>query len=298
MSQPPLNALRVFEAVARHASFSRAADELCVTQSAVSHQVRALEDWLGGSLFERQGNRVVLLPHAADLGRVLTVALGDIEAGCRQARRASGPPILMVGVIPSVATCWLIPRLATFQALAPAVDLRIVYAMHGRPIDFRDIDAAIVFAPEPPALSGADATALLSGASAPVCSRNFAEAHQPLAEAADFVAAGLLHDTDQTGWREWLRGAGEPALADRAGVGPVFEDFSLLRAAALAGQGVALCPVAIIRDDVAAGRLVQLSERTILDRHAYYLLSKRASDTALGRALATFRDWLLASAAA
>ena len=88
MSQPPLGALRVFEAVARHGSFSRAADELCVTQSAVSHQVRGLEAWFGAPLFERPGNRATLLPHGAELAAALARAFGDIDAACRRARRA------------------------------------------------------------------------------------------------------------------------------------------------------------------------------------------------------------------
>jgi DNA-binding transcriptional LysR family regulator len=92
MAQAPLGALRVFEAVARHGSFSRAADELCVTQSAVSHQVRGLEAWFGAPLFERSGNRATLLPHAERLAQALSRALEDIELACRQARRAGGPP--------------------------------------------------------------------------------------------------------------------------------------------------------------------------------------------------------------
>ena len=144
MAQPPLNALRVFEAVARHGSFRRAADELCVTQSAVSHQVRHLEEWLGGPLFDREGNRPRLRPHGEDLGRALALALADIDAACREARRAVGPPALTVAVIPSVAICWLIPRLADFQARSPGTELRMLYAIHGKDSDFRDADVAVV----------------------------------------------------------------------------------------------------------------------------------------------------------
>ncbi len=294
MSQPPLNALRVFEAVARHGSFSRAATELCVTQSAVSHQVRALEAWFDGPLFERRGNRATLLPHGADLARALAVSLGDIDAACRRARRTAAPPTLTVAVIPSVAICWLIPRLAGFRALAPAVDLRIVYAIHGQEIDFRDVDLAIVYAPGTPRLPGLDAVRFLPGASAPVSSRGFAEAQAPLATGRDFAAAGLLHDSGHAGWETWLRDAGEPEVP--VGAGPVFEDFNLLRAAALAGQGVAICPVAIIGDDIAAGRLVRLSDRTILNGSAYFIVSRPAQDGTSASVLAGFRDWLLSEA--
>ena len=144
MSQAPLAALRVFEAVARHGSFSRAADELCVTQSAVSHQVRGLEAWFGAPLFERSGNRATLLPHADALAHALSRSLSDIEAACRQARRAGGPPTLTVAAIPSVAICWLIPRLGRFRGLSPATEVRLVYAFHGHPIDFREVDLAMM----------------------------------------------------------------------------------------------------------------------------------------------------------
>ena len=106
--QPNLGALRVFEAVARHGSFSRAADELCVTQSAVSHQVRRLEEWFGAPLFARSGNRATLLPHGTELSAALSRSFAEIDTACRRARRVAGPPSLTVAVIPSVAICWLI----------------------------------------------------------------------------------------------------------------------------------------------------------------------------------------------
>lgn len=294
MAQAPLNALRVFEAVVRHGSFGRAAEELCVTQSAVSHQVRHLEDWIGAPLFDREGNRPRLRPNGAELGRALSMALGDIEAACRHARRAAAPAALTVAVIPSMAICWLIPRLGDFQARAPGTDIRILYAIHGKDTDFRDADVAVVFSEGPPEVPGMTATRFLPGASAPVCSRSFAEAHGPLSTPEAILRAGLLHDTDQCGWQTWLAAAGCPEQAIPAG--PVFQDFNLLRVAALAGQGVALCPPAIIRDDLTSGRLVQLSGRTVMEGHAYYVLQRMSGGrTALG-VQAAFCDWLLGTA--
>lgn len=226
----------------------------------------------------------------------MALSLDDINAACRQARRAGATPKLTVGVIPSVAICWLIPRLAEFRELAPSIDLRIVYAVHGREIDFRDVDVAIVYASEAPDLPAIEAAQFLPGASAPVSSRSFVDAHHPLATARDFVDAGLLHDTDHIGWETWLSEAGEPGLPVSAG--PVFEDFNLLRAAALSGQGVAICPIAIIRDDIKAGRLVQLSDRTILDRYMYFIVSKRSHEGPTTRALTVFREWLLSTTGA
>jgi DNA-binding transcriptional LysR family regulator len=289
LSQLPLGALRAFEAVARHGSFSRAADELCVTQSAVSHQVRGLESWFGAPLFERSGNRAALKPHAAELALALTRSLGEIDTACRKAHRAGGPRALTVAAIPSVAVCWLVPRLPAFRALSPETAVRLVYAIHGQPIDFRDVDLAVVFAIEPPAPEGMAVTRFLPGVTAPVCAPHLGD--RPVS-GAGMLCAGLLHDTDETGWRAWLDAAGAPHVGVAAG--PVFEDFSLLRAAALAGQGVALCPLAIIADDLREGRLVRLSERTIRSECAYYIVTRRASDQS--PVVDRFRDWLLSTA--
>lgn len=290
MSQAPLAALRVFEAIARRGSFSRAADELCVTQSAVSHQVRALEAWFGAPLFERTGNRATLMPHGAELAAALARSFGDIEAACRRARRAGRPATLTVAVIPSVAICWLIPRLGAFRATAPELEVRIVYAIHGQPIDFADVDVAVVFAAAPPALPGMAVARFLPGRSVPVCAPHLGRP----GSVAEMLAAGLLHDTDARGWRAWLDAAG---AAERAvAAGPMFEDFNLLRAAVLAGQGVALCPPAIIADDLREGRLVQLSETAIGADCGYYVVTSAAPPARLGPAVAAFRDWLLSTA--
>lgn len=286
MPHLPLGALRVFEAVARQGSFSGAAVELCVTQSAVSHQIRGLEAWLGAPLFERMGNRVAMLPHAADLASALGYAFRDIEAACQRAHRTGGTSVLTVAAIPSVAVCWLIPRLGAFSAAAPGVEVRIVYALHGRPVDFGDVDVAVIFSGTPPVLPGKAVTPFLPGGAVPVAAPHLGGPRTPAAMAA----AGLLHDTDASGWRDWFFAAGERDPVVPAG--PIFEDFNLLRAAALAGQGVALCALAIVADDLAEGRLEQLSATTIRDGYGYYVVA----DAAAPPAVEAFRRWLLATA--
>lgn len=290
MSYLPLGALRVFESVARHGGFSRAAEALCVTQSAVSHQVRGLEDWLGAPLFERHGNRATLLPHGAELAAALGRSLGEIDAACRRARRAGGPPVLTVAAIPSIAICWLIPRLGAFRALAPEIGTRLVYAIHNQPLDFRDLDIAVVYAERTPAPPGMIVTRFLPGLTGPV-------AAPPLARAGgveEMLAGGVLHDTDTGGWRAFLDAAGAPETP--VPPGPVFEDFNLLRAAALAGQGAALCPLAIVAEDIAEGRLARLSEVTIRAEHGYYVITPAEPEARRAEAIAAFRDWLLATA--
>ena len=200
-----------------------------------------------------------------------------------------------MAVIPSVAICWLIPRLADFRSRWPGVEIRILYALHGKDIDFGSVDVAVIYSEGAPQLAGMATTCLLPGDSIPVCSPGVAAAASAIATPQGMVAAGLLHDTDESGWRGWLAAAG--VHPDSASGGPVFEDFNLLRAA-LAGQGVAICPLAIIRDDLAQGRLVQLSDRAIRSGWAYYIIRREAPESIIARSQAAFCDWLLGTVAA
>lgn len=291
---PPLTALRAFEVASRHGSFSAAAEELCVTQSAVSHQIRHLEDWMGAPLFVRgKGNRLSLLPHGAALAQTLTHSFAEIDAACRRARQAKDPPSLVIAAIPSLAVCWLIPRLTDFRRRHPEVHLRVVYALHGQAIDFADVDLALIFSKAgPPRLDGARATPFLPGASAPVCSPALA-ATMRRGEDYDLSDALLLHDSGVGGWQRWFARADRPLPG--AIDGPVFEDFNLLRAAALAGQGVALCPLAVIADDLRDERLVPLSAITVHDDSGYYLLDSPPLGSATHAAAKAFREWLFAN---
>lgn len=296
LMQIPLNSLRAFEAVARTGSFKAAAELLFVTQSAVSHQVRHLEEWLGGPLFDREGGRPRLRPEGAELARAVSLSLTEMEAACARVREARRVGPLVIAAIPSVAVCWLIPRLAGFRAAHPEVEIRVVYAMHGREMDFRDVHLAFVFSKGPP---GGEAEAFLPGVSVPVCSPALlggSRVGQGMERQAGYLpseilALGLLHDTDLSGWGAWFRRAGVPMPLAPPGAA-VFEDFNLLRAAALAGQGVALCPLAMIRPDLEAGRLVQLSEVSVLEEFGYHLVAGSLAQTGQMRA---FQDWAFAA---
>ena len=291
---PPLTALRTFEAASRCGSFSAAAEELSVTQSAVSHQIRHLEDWLGAPLFARgKGNRLTLLPHGSALAQTLMASFAEIEAACRRARQAQDPPGLVIAAIPSVAVCWLIPRLEQFRRQHAHIRLRVIYALHGQGVDFADVDLAFIFSKEgPPRAEGVKVTPFLPGASIPVCSPSLA-AELRTKGAYDFAQATLLHDSGVGGWQRWFARAELPAPSTFDG--PVFEDFNLLRAAALSGQGIALCASAIIADDLRSERLVALSPVTVHDDCGYYLLDHQARGSANQEAAAAFRDWLFAS---
>ena len=279
--QVPLNALRAFDAVVRSGSFKGAAKILCVTQSAVSHQVRHLEEWFDRPLFDRSGSKPRLLPDAEDLARVSALSLDGIATACaRLAAKANTGP-LVIAAIPSVALCWLIPQLSGFRAAYPEIDLRIVYAFHGQEVDFSEVDIAFVYSAAPLGLMpGVRAELFLSGASVPVVS--------PALSAGVFHEMQLLHDTNEEGWRLWFDRAGQRTPPTLSGL--VFQDFNLLRAAVLAGQGVALCPRAMIRGDLEAGRLRQLSDISVMEEAGYYVLR---SEERIRRGAREFLEWAM-----
>ena len=293
---PPLNALKTFEAAARNDGFARAADELCVTQSAVSHQIRQLEDWFGVRLFDRTGGRARLTPQGQRLARALGEAFADIRTACRSVSESAAGEPLNIAVIPSVATCWLIPRMAGFNRKHPDITIRFMYAIHGHPIDFRQADVAIVYSQGRPAVPSTRVTEVFEGAAVPVCSQLFLERRGPLSGPEQIATAPLLHDTDWQGWSDWFMNAtGEERLVSE---GPVFEDFNLMRSAALSGQGVALCPLSVITDDLEAGRLLALSDITVNEDHAYYVLEPVTPRKGAAAETEAFKTWLLEAAGA
>jgi len=290
MSQPPLKALQVFETVARCGSFKEAAATLCVSQSAVSHQIRHLEEWLGRSLFDRSGQRPQPLPHAQVLADTLHHSLQEIDSACRLARGKLTPRTLVIASIPSVAICWLIPRLSGFQTRHLDIGTRVVYALHGQNIDFDQVDLAFVYADGPPTLPGHRTRLFQSGASVPVCSPALRDTMHSVVSKGAIVDAGLLHDTSTRGWSVWLAQAGLDPVPTVTGA--IFEDFNLLRAAALAGQGVALCPLALIGADLATNRLVQLSNLVINQGFDYYLIQRDTNDLEVSRVRDHFVTWV------
>lgn len=290
MKELPLKALRVFESVSRCGSFKAAAEELCVSQSAVSHQIKHLETWLGRPLFDRTGHRPQLLAHAHMLSAALKRSLQDIDAACQAARCTDSSRALVIASIPSVAICWLIPRLSAFQIKHPDIAIRVVYAFHGQNIDFNQVDLAFVFANTPPELSGYRTQFFQPGASVAVCSPALYDTLNLTALTESVLKAGLLHDSDISGWTNWLSQAELDPMPQV--VGPLFEDFNLLRAAALAGQGVALCPLALIGTDLATNALIQLSNIAINQSSNYYLINRDANNVDTEVARNCFAEWI------
>ncbi len=289
---PPLNTLRCFEAAARHKSFSRAAEELHITQSAVSHQVRQLEEWFSVKLFLRQGRKTEPTATGLDFAVSIAEAFALIQDATRRLKTGENKPTLTVAVLPSIATIWIIPRLEGFFSANPEVPVKMVYSIHGQQPNFQDVDLAITWGTEPPA--DVVSTPLLPGECVAVANPSYAAKIDLPHTAQTLLHVTLLHDTDRQGWQKFMRKAGlkQTGLV----VGPVFEDFNMLRAAALAGQGLALCPRSVILDDVKAGRLVELFPAIrINEDHGYWLIEPRDDDKR-GRHSVAFKSWLLQQA--
>ncbi|BBK29600.1 LysR family glycine cleavage system transcriptional activator [Stella humosa] len=288
---PPLNALRAFEAAGRLLSFTRAADELAVTQAAVSHQIKSLEEWLGVLLFHRMPRRLAL----TDAGRELLVSIRDafdrIEGSVARARRDDGGGPLTVTVVPSFAAKWLVPRLGRFQAEHPDIEVRI--AADTRLSSFDDgVDVAIRAGRGH--WPGLVCERLMSEALYPVCSPRLLAGALPLCEPQDLRHHTLLHDDFEHDWRMWLHAAGVDGVDWRRG--PRFSDSSMVVQAAVEGQGIALARSALAQEDLKAGRLVRPFRIDIASDLAYYIVCPAAHT---GRAkVRAFRDWLMREAAA
>jgi LysR family glycine cleavage system transcriptional activator len=290
-SLPPLNALRAFEAAARQLSFTRAAQELHVTQTAVSHQMRLLEQHLGVRLFLRLPRRLVLTSegraYARELGRVFE-RIGDATAALQAQPRRE---VLAVTSLPSLAARWLVPRLGGFLDAHPQIDLRL--AATERPVDFvrESIDVGIRWGYG--RWAGLHSERLMDDECFPVCSPALLPRRRRLS-LADLARLTLLHDDSPDDWRRWLRAAGASGVdAER---GHVFNDASMTLQLAVEGRGVALGRRVLVAGELAAGRLVRPFPKGIPSDPAYYVVSSPHT-TDLPRVQA-FRTWLFSQVSA
>lgn len=293
---PPLNALRAFEAAARHASFALAAEELGVTPAAVSQQVKALEQQLQVPLFLRQARGLAL----TNAGRAYLPGLSDgldrLAAATAHLREGQASGTVTLTMLASFAAGWLVPRLGRFRAQYPGIDLRIDTSR--RLVDFarEDVDLAIRFGAGP--FKGLQAVHLLDEELFPVASPALLHGALPLGRFADLAQHQLLHDMDAhpdqpwMSWRRWFEREGlAPAAAER---GLFFTDSNVLVAAAVAGQGVALGRAPHLGEHLARGRLVRLFEQSWKSDWRYYIVGPAAQfRRPLVKALV---DWLLEEA--
>lgn len=281
LSTISLNALRAFEHSARHLSFTRAAQELCVTQAAVSHQIKGLEAQLGVALFRRTTRGLVLTDEGAALAPALAEAFERIERGLEVLSQGGPREVLTIGVVSGFALGFLIERLKGFRARCPFVDLRILTNNNKVDLYAESLDGAIRFGDG--AWRGVEAVRLRGAPMTPLAS---AELAAQLKAPMDLARAPLLRSYRQQDWPAWLARAGCAQIVAR---GPMFDASHLMVQAALLGEGVALAPPSMFARELASGRLVQPFALEV-DVGAYYLtrlLSKPVSP-----AFAAFQDWL------
>jgi LysR family transcriptional regulator, regulator of gene expression of beta-lactamase len=285
LARIPLNALRAFEAAARHQSFTRAGLELRVTQAAVSHQVKSLEGILGVPLFRRLPRGLALTEEGEALLPILTEALGRIANTLDRFEGGRMREVLTLGVVGTFATGWLVSRLPQFHAAHPFVDLRLMTNNNRVDLAGEGLDYAIRFGDG--AWHGTEATRLISAPLSPLCAPAVG---RRLSQPADLARETLLRSYRADEWTHWFAAACLPPRVIR---GFVFDSSLAMAEAAAQGVGVALLPVRMFERDLRHERLIQPFPIEVT-LGAYWLTHLKSR--AVTRAMHAFRDWLLAAA--
>ena len=286
---PSLTALQFFDAAVRHMSFTRAAADLNVTQSAVSRQIRDLEAFLGQPLFLRIKQRLALTEAGEAYAGPIRGLLDQAEAATLQVMAYSGKGgVLTVALLPTFGSRWLVPRLGDFISRHPDIQLNLVTRV--KPFDFTGsgIDAAIHFGGD--VWPDAVCHRLLGEVIVPVGAPGLRAGRPGLAMPRDVATYPLLQLTTRPqAWQDWLRAAG---VDDLDGLrGPRFEEFHMVIQAAIAGLGLAVLPRFLIQEELAGGRLVVAIDRPVTSDQAYYLVHPQ--DKADVYKVCVFRDWLV-----
>jgi LysR family transcriptional regulator, glycine cleavage system transcriptional activator len=291
---PPLDLLAAFEAAARHLSFTKAAAERFLTQSAVSRQMRALEDDLGTALFRRQHRALALTPQGARLFTVCTAVLAQLRGTVRELRAPSQREVLALTTTPGLASFWLIPRLPAFTRAHPGIDVRLDATFEMRDLSREGFDLAIRYA-RAEKVAG---QALFGEKVLPVCSPKLLR-HLPLARPQDLAAHTLLQmEPSISGgmpveWEPWLQAMGLAHLEPAARLS--MSGYNEVVAAAVAGQGVALGRRPLVDELLREGRLVAPLAKTVVTPRSYILVVDPAARAR--PAVRALEAWLLEQAA-
>lgn len=309
---PPLNALRAFEAAARHLSFKNAALELSVTPTAVSHQIKLLEESLGLPLFDRLTRALALTPQGEAMLPKVREGLACFAAAVERAHAQLDQGRLFVVLPSSFATRWLVPRLRRFALLQPSLGLHVIRSLSTidgppgaaaaaaalEPVDLRQEDALVAIRFGSGAYPGYHVDRMFGSDYIAVCSPKLLDADPPLRVPADMRHQVLLHDdataNERSGpsWEDWFRLAGVGGVDTKAG--PHFGDSGMVYVAALDGLGVALASRPLVANAIAQGRLVAPFDIAVGQNYAYYLV---IAESIFNRpAVQAFRQWLLEEA--
>ncbi|MFG0867283.1 LysR family transcriptional regulator [Pseudomonas sp. FYR_7] len=287
---PSTTALVCFEAAARHESFTKAAQELSLTQGAVCRQIGSLEGFLNVELFRRSHRGVKLTEAGLSYSRQVAAQLDAVERDTLSVMRQQGASVIELAVVPTFGTQWLLPRLMDFQQRQP--DVTVNLTNRTRPFLFADtsFDAAIYFGDGD--WSGTRSHRLMGENPVPVCSPALLGGRQTL-QAHDIAQLPLLQQSTRPyAWRQWFSSVGISVATDMTG--PRLELFSMLAQAAMHAMGVALIPPFLIQRELGEGRLVVANRHVLRSDRAYYLMipERRVESTTLD----AFREWLVAQA--
>ncbi len=287
---PPLTALIAFESAARHMNFTRAAEELNVTQPAISHQIQMLETDLGVRLFERKGRQVALTSTGQEFFRSISEGLGRIADVSRSIRQATDSGTVTIATNPGVAAFWLMPRLSRFQELNPDLKVRVLTSERDRNLPLEDLDIAIRFGSG--TWSNADATMLMPEVVVPVCSPGYGGAEDRWTAERIWSDPALLHQEDDENrwftWEDWRA----RWMPDGQRVEPklIFSNYSVEILQAVSGKGIALGWIHMLADLFDAGSLLRLSDFELRSERGYFVVVPLGKP--VREEVKLLRDWL------
>jgi LysR family glycine cleavage system transcriptional activator len=288
---PPLQAVRVFDSVARHQSFTKAAAELAMTQSAVSYQIKLLESFIGAPLFVRLARGVALTDRGLAIAPVVRQSLGDLSRIFQSARDDSNA-MLVITTLHTFATNWLAPRIGGFQMAHPDIAVRLDVSQRLVDLEAEGIDVAVRSGKGP--WPGHVAHALMDSVFTAVASPAYLDRHGPFAAPADLLVNATIIGPSDDWWQTWFAVAGvePPYVFEKRGV--ELDTQQMIASVAIAGHGVALVTPGFVADELKSGRLVQLFDVTGTTGAKYFLVYPESRRNQ--RKIRAFRDWLLAEA--
>ncbi|MEY3038594.1 transcriptional regulator GcvA [Marinobacterium sp. LSUCC0821] len=285
---PPLNSLRVFDAAARHGSFNRASEELCVTPSAVSHQLKSLEEFLGVELFKREKRTISLTAAGERYLPSVQLALDELEQATRRLISSPNSNVVKVSIAPAFLTRWLVPRISRFQERHPEVELRVESSIDYIDFDNSDTDIAVYYGKGH--WTGVEAHFMRNIFLTPVVSPNLIQTDGPITNPSDILRYPLIHVSGRS--HEWTKLLQDNGISiSQVSKTISFSSTALAVSAAAAGAGIALADVALLKHEVESERLVAPFDIRLDSHNAFYLVYKE--NRTLTPAMMAFRDWIL-----
>lgn len=285
---PPLNALKAFEAAARHLSFTKAADELFVTQAAVSHQIKSLEEYLSMKLFLRKNRTLLLTEEGQSYYLELRDAFRQLQDATERLLAKGAKGALTVATPPSFASQWLIPRINRFSMANPDIDVKLKAIDDDEGFLQADTDVAVYYGRG--RWPGLHAEQLHAEFLTPLCSPMLLTGNKPLEILEDLKFHVLLHDSSREGWSQYLKQFSVKGV--NVNQGPMFSHSMMVLQAAALGQGIALGNTILARPEIDAGRLVIPFAEKIQSKDSFYLVCEE-NQAELGK-IAAFREWIMA----